>query len=150
MTAQPASRQRWLVPVLVVVVSVTVGGGLLARELYRRPQASPSEPIVVATSTAPLSPAQEPGPDKVGVTPQAAMHPQDDAVRNVRIAPTTMERTARQGFDEMEGWGTSAPIAVAFDRSASTDPLRAERTPLPSPAQVLAGGTMRWAVRRQG
>ncbi|HKN50926.1 MAG TPA: hypothetical protein VJX66_00430 [Amycolatopsis sp.] len=83
MTAQPASRQRWLVPVLVVVVSVTVGGGLLARELYRRPQASPSEPIVVATSTAPLSPAQEPGPDKVGVTPQAAMHPQDDAVRNV-------------------------------------------------------------------
>src|SRR3954466_935192 len=39
------------------------------------------------------------------------------------VAPTTMERTARQGFDEMEGWGTSAPIAVAFDRSASTDPL---------------------------
>jgi hypothetical protein len=41
------------------------------------------------------------------------------------VAPTTMERNARAGFDEMEGWGTSSPISVAFDRSAKTDPLEA-------------------------
>src|SRR5438874_1008125 len=39
------------------------------------------------------------------------------------VAPTTMERTARAGFDEMEGWGTSSPISVAFDRDDTTDAL---------------------------
>lgn len=38
------------------------------------------------------------------------------------MAPTTMEMRARQEFDEMEGWGTTAPITVAFDREAGADP----------------------------
>src|SRR5438874_12081244 len=29
------------------------------------------------------------------------------------VAPTAMERTARQGFDDIEGWGTYAPITVS-------------------------------------
>jgi hypothetical protein len=40
------------------------------------------------------------------------------------IAPTQMERRAREGFASMEGWGTSAPISVSFERSAATDPRR--------------------------
>jgi hypothetical protein len=31
------------------------------------------------------------------------------------IAPTNIERQARERFDRMEGWGTFAPISVAFD-----------------------------------
>ena len=41
------------------------------------------------------------------------------------VAPTTMETVARQGFDNMEGWGTFAPITVAFDREPGSDPSQA-------------------------
>ena len=41
------------------------------------------------------------------------------------VAPTSFEAIARQGFDTMEGWGTFAPISVAFARSASTPELEA-------------------------
>src|SRR5580704_14033125 len=33
-----------------------------------------------------------------------------------QFAPTFMERTARQAFDELEGWGTFAPITVSFQK----------------------------------
>ncbi len=32
------------------------------------------------------------------------------------VAPTRLEKAARSQFDEMEGWGTYAPITVRFDR----------------------------------
>ena len=32
------------------------------------------------------------------------------------VAPTRIEKAARAQFDEMEGWGTYAPITVRFDR----------------------------------
>ncbi len=38
------------------------------------------------------------------------------------VAPTHMERRAREDFASMEGWGTSSPITVAFDRSPGSDP----------------------------
>src|SRR5205085_12404331 len=38
-----------------------------------------------------------------------------------QIAPTHSERVARTGFDELEGWGTFAPIAVSFTRGEGTD-----------------------------
>src|SRR5579862_6295707 len=38
------------------------------------------------------------------------------------VAPTHFEQNARDSFNSMEGWGTSSPITVAFDRSAATDP----------------------------
>ena len=41
------------------------------------------------------------------------------------VAPSWMEETARQGFSEMEGWGTSSPITVAFDRGLTGDPTKA-------------------------
>ena len=40
------------------------------------------------------------------------------------VAPTHMERRAREDFATMEGWGTSSPITVAFDRSPDTDPTQ--------------------------
>jgi hypothetical protein len=38
------------------------------------------------------------------------------------LAPTHFEQMARQQFDEMEGWGTTAPISVGFSREAGGDP----------------------------
>jgi hypothetical protein len=38
------------------------------------------------------------------------------------VAPTNMERIARAQFDEMEGWGTTAPITVHFTRETGADP----------------------------
>ena len=35
------------------------------------------------------------------------------------VAPTNIERVARSAFDEMEGWGTSAPLSVQFQRDDS-------------------------------
>ena len=38
-----------------------------------------------------------------------------------KVAPTNMEQRGRSEFDEMEGWGTFAPIFVRFDRGAGAD-----------------------------
>ncbi|WIX78694.1 hypothetical protein QRX50_46410 [Amycolatopsis carbonis] len=84
MTARPPApaRQRWLVPVLVVVLSITVGGGLLARELYRRPVVDAADPIALTTPT-PVDKDDQPGPGDVKVTEDGARHPDYDAVRAV-------------------------------------------------------------------
>ncbi|MEV6647003.1 hypothetical protein [Amycolatopsis sp. NPDC051371] len=82
-TPAPSSRQRWLVPVVAVVLSVTVGGGLLAREIYRRPD-QPADETAVSTS-APSS-ASSGAPAAAGVvlmTEDAHAHPQADAVREL-------------------------------------------------------------------
>lgn len=84
MTAQPRStaRQRWLIPVIVVVISLTVGVGLLARELYRRPEAVLTEPVV-GESTSSLPPDAQPGSPVVEVTADVAAHPQFRNVKQV-------------------------------------------------------------------
>lgn len=41
------------------------------------------------------------------------------------VAPTTMERTAREDFASMEGWGITGPISVAFHRAPDVDPREA-------------------------
>lgn len=38
------------------------------------------------------------------------------------VAPTAMEQRAREAFNDLEGWGTSAPVNVAFDRAPGDDP----------------------------
>ena len=39
------------------------------------------------------------------------------------VAPTGIEAISRQGFDSLEGWGTFAPITVAFARDPRTGDL---------------------------
>lgn len=75
-------RPRWLVPVLIVVVSLTVGAGLLARELYRLP-ADVTVPPVTVPSTTSLAPAEQPGSPTVELTPGAAAHPAHEPVRQL-------------------------------------------------------------------
>jgi hypothetical protein len=40
------------------------------------------------------------------------------------VAPTFMERQARAEFDELEGWGTFAPIFVRFSHGPNDDPTQ--------------------------
>ncbi|KAA9165886.1 hypothetical protein FPZ12_004950 [Amycolatopsis acidicola] len=69
-------------PVLVVVLCLMVGGGLLAREVYREPDSPPLSTLALpSTSARPL--AQQPGPATVEETPDAAMHPQHEVVRQL-------------------------------------------------------------------
>jgi hypothetical protein len=80
------ARQRWLIPALIVVVSVTIGGGLLAREVYKQPDVDPPLAAGVVVSTPPptsLSPEQQPGPDTVTLTPDAGDHPQGEVLRKL-------------------------------------------------------------------
>lgn len=94
------SRQRWLVPVLVVVLSVTVGGGLLARELYRRPEAPPAEQIAESRPTL-LAPGQEPGPRQVEITQDVATHPLNEPVR--QLMQTYFDSIIDRNYDQ---WST--------------------------------------------
>jgi hypothetical protein len=41
------------------------------------------------------------------------------------VSPTIMESKLREAFDDMEGWGTTQPISVAFNRSATQSPSEA-------------------------
>lgn len=82
MTTSTPARQRWLIPTLIVLLSLTIGGGLLIRELYRPVTADvPGENLMTsAPVTTTLSSAEQPGSGVVGLTPDAAVHPQSAAV----------------------------------------------------------------------
>ncbi len=56
----------------------------------------------------------------------AAMWPDPSSRTGMRInaslvAPTNIEADARKKFDQLEGWGTFAPITVAFDKKNKDD-----------------------------
>ena len=75
------ARQRWLVPVLVAVVALTVGGGLLVRELYRQPESTDRQVVAALPPETSLRPDQQPGPRTVELTADAVAHPEDEPVR---------------------------------------------------------------------
>ncbi len=69
---------------LVVVLSITVGGGLLAREWYRQPDPPPAtDPVTAPLPSESVDPNDRPGSDVVKVTADVANHPQNNAVRTV-------------------------------------------------------------------
>ncbi|MCR6484488.1 hypothetical protein M8542_16820 [Amycolatopsis sp. OK19-0408] len=82
-TPAPGSRQRWLVPVVVVVLSVTVGGGFLARELYRQPDQPADDTSVSTSAPSETSGSRPTGVGVVGMTDDAKAHPQADGVRDL-------------------------------------------------------------------
>jgi hypothetical protein len=71
-----------LIPAVIVVLSMTIGGGLLARELYR-PQVAERDVMAALPASSSLPPAQEPGPATVELTADAAVHPQNETVRTL-------------------------------------------------------------------
>jgi hypothetical protein len=99
-------RQRWLVPVLIVVVSLTVGAGLLARELYRLPDDSAAQTVTVPTTSA-LSPEEQPGPPMVELAPGAAAHPAHESVR--QLLQTHFDEHQRAQLRAMDDDGHRGP-----------------------------------------
>ena len=96
MTASaPSSRQRWLVPVVVVVLSVTVGAGLLARERYRRPD-QPADSSVLVSTPASSNSGKPAVLGAVAMTPDAASHPEAEAVR--RLLETYFDATNAKDY----------------------------------------------------
>ncbi|WP_245865893.1 hypothetical protein [Prauserella marina] len=80
-TTSPRSHWRWLVPVLIVVVSLTVGGGLLAREFYQAPSVVETSEPGAGPSPTSLAPAEQPGSGEVELAADAAAHPRAGAVK---------------------------------------------------------------------
>lgn len=104
-----SSPHRWLLPVVVVVVSLMVGGGLLARELYRVPDPQPNAILALPSSTArPL--AQQPGPGSVELTPDAAAHPQHEVVQ--KLLQTYFDAINNRNYDEWKTTVSRARIAA--------------------------------------
>jgi hypothetical protein len=77
----PVGRRRLLVPILLAVLAVALGGGVAARELYR-PE---SRDAVGKTVSSPptVSPEEQPGPPVVQLTPDAMRHPRSGTVRRL-------------------------------------------------------------------
>lgn len=73
---------RWLVPVLIVVLSLAVAGGLLARDHYQR-QAPRHTGAVSLPHSPSLALEDQPGSPLVQLTPDAANHPHDETVRRL-------------------------------------------------------------------
>jgi hypothetical protein len=104
-----SSPHRWLLPVVVVVVSLMVGGGLLARELYRVPDPQPDAILALPSSTArPL--AQQPGPAAVELTPDAAAHPQHEVVS--QLMQKYFDSINNRDYDQWKTTVTRARIAA--------------------------------------
>ncbi|MEU6642244.1 hypothetical protein ABZ863_06805 [Saccharomonospora sp. NPDC046836] len=114
MPTAPPSPLRWLVPVLVVVVSLTIGGGLLARELYHLPD-DDGDAAAPAQGTSVRVPREEPGSAQVELTPDAAAHPESEPVRTV----------LQEHFDAINGrdydqWTTTVVAARVQAQSRRT------------------------------
>jgi hypothetical protein len=63
---------------------------------------------------------------EIPIPNDAAMWPDPTSRTGLRVnasvvAPTEIEATARKKFDTLEGWGTYAPITVAFDKRDPND-----------------------------
>ena len=75
--------QRWLLPVVLVAAVFAVGVGLGVRELSARVE-PPVVPAVVLPEITPRNPAEnQPGPDTVQLTQDAASHPHAEEIREL-------------------------------------------------------------------
>jgi len=72
--ATTRGRQLWLIPVLVVVITLTAVGALIARDRYQEPEQPPQETAVLPTTSSVPSSAQPGSPTVVG-TEDATAHP---------------------------------------------------------------------------
>ncbi|MTD52842.1 hypothetical protein GKO32_02455 [Amycolatopsis sp. RM579] len=94
-------------PTIIVVVSLMVGGGLLAREFYRVPDQQPDAILALPSSTArPLG--QQPGPSTVELTPDAAAHPQHEVIR--LLLQTYFDSINNRNYNQWQTTVTQARI----------------------------------------
>lgn len=73
-----------------------VGGGLLAREVYRQPDPQPRTVLALGSTTV-RPPGQQPGPGTAELTRDAALHPYHDEVR--RLLQTHFDAINGRDYD---------------------------------------------------
>ena len=102
---------RWLLPVLIGVVSLAVAGGVLAREFYQRERPQTQAQVELPTPTS-LKPSEQPGSPEVKLTPDAARHPHGETVRALLEAYTN-------GINERnyERWKTTVAESRIVDKT---------------------------------
>ncbi len=105
-----------------------------APEGLRRTPSGPGAHVVFDTARRPLP--EVPLPNDIATFPDPTSRT-GLRVNVSLVAPTAMERIARDGLNDLEGWGTYAPIWASFDKSPDADPrepaldLAALRTRMP-------------------
>jgi hypothetical protein len=72
---------RWVLPVVLVAMIITVAGGLVAREIYVQPVAS--APAAVTPDPQPLPPGEQPGDATVQGLRDATEHPLYETVKTL-------------------------------------------------------------------
>ncbi len=94
------------------------GGGL--PEGHRRTPMGQGPLVVWDLEAEPLP--EIPLPNDVATWPDPSS-PTGRRINASLVAPSGMERRLRQNFDQLDGWGTFAPISVRFDAPIDTDDL---------------------------
>ena len=105
--------------VLYLLACACDDGGGLADGWARTPLGTGPR-IVWDLEAAPLP--EIPLPNDVATWPDPSS-PTGRRINASLIAPSGMERRLRQSFDELDGWGTFAPLSVSFDAPIDTDAL---------------------------
>lgn len=105
---------RWLVPVLIGVVSFALAGGLLARDLYQRADSDAAIGPVSLPTTTSLAPEQQPGSPLVKLTPDAARHPHDETVR--RLLQAYFDGINGRNYDRWKTSVTSERVRAKTER----------------------------------
>lgn len=96
---QLTTSPRLVLPVVIVAVSIAIGGGLLARDAY---QTVAQRPVNDVSPTS-LAPEEQPGPRKVQLTRDAAKHPQAETV-------TSLLQTYFDGINDRDFDGYKASV----------------------------------------
>lgn len=105
---------RWLLPVVLVVAAGSVGAGLLARDLYARPELAESGQVVSPTGGADSSVPRsaQPGDAVVRLSADAAQHP--DQQRVLAVLQQFFDAIDQHSYDQ---WRKT----VTKDRVERTD-----------------------------
>ncbi|MEV0681226.1 hypothetical protein AB0I60_32380 [Actinosynnema sp. NPDC050436] len=74
---------RLLLPVVLVVAALTAATGVLARDLYQRPAQAAGDRIALPSDSSPVPRSAQPGGTTVQRSPDAALHPDGERVRDL-------------------------------------------------------------------
>ncbi len=120
---QHVISRRSSLPRLALVASAALAFAACAVDSapvgLRRTPSGPGARVVFDTSRRPLP--EVPLPNDIATFPDPTSRT-GLRVNVSLVAPTNMERMARGGLNDLEGWGTYAPIWASFDKSPNADP----------------------------
>jgi hypothetical protein len=113
--------KRWIACAVLGLAAASCGVDEIPDGLKKTPACSGED----CSATVRFDLYHKPLPE-IPIPNDAAMWPDPTSRTGLRVnasvvAPTAIEATAREKFDTLEGWGTYAPITVAFDKRSQQD-----------------------------